>query len=657
MRESDREGGSRAFCPLCPLSVSLLLVGFLLFLFLSLFSLFRCFPNEIGENKIHTVIDFVHERVADALEVVQREEKNKSLQVLFMELNDHTLNGFEFGKAFLAYMLYHSKPGGANLVHTKHFDGSSYESGKLHRLLDKATVSVMKAYVSDMRETDKRMESGKAIDGKRAADGSKMMAALTAAPNMLAIGNGGEESAPSGGIPVVAPEDKGYGSEYDFEMSDHARDSAMSAVQFTILVSDRQNGGEWVIKKSYKDFKELHKKIRADFENVDKPLYLPSKHSTMFPKTEEIEEVASGLRLYLLQAVDDPEALLPATRAVLSKFIQVKTLAIPEKSRLVKAENMPNYFVDLKRDFKQMLVETQPDGEEMPKALRIFRETWGVDYVYKILDAHALLQRMATILGWTLEINHFFVSMFGNTLAFSKLPLKDVLATQKDIMNKLLVVTSDIFEYACDLNANQGYRWHKNLQVSENELKRMRHHLERAVQIISRIESEHLDYQAQMRRLQDVASRFAPMMSRLDGCLPSIQQELDLPMSEHNRLSGSEARQSQSEGGEGAGTAQSARSDLKLLGAGQSTDMAGGEVRVEEVPSEDEEGAAESGAKDSERGSGGHGGAGGGYGAVTPADAKDAKSRDGASGGLENACSDGAVAKESTAESSVCAVS
>ena len=59
----------------------------------------------------------------------------------------------------------------------------------------------------------------------------------------------------------------------------------------------------------------------------------------------------------------------------------------------------------------------------------------------------------------------------------------------------------------------------------------MRHHLEKAIQIISRIEAEHLDYQMQLRRLQDVASRFAPMMRRLDGCLPSIQTELDMPVS------------------------------------------------------------------------------------------------------------------------------
>lgn len=101
----------------------------------------------------------------------------------------------------------------------------------------------------------------------------------------------------------------------------------------------------------------------------------------------------------------------------------------------------------------------------MSRNMQVFRQTWGADYVSKILDAHALLQRMATILGWTLEINHFFVSMFGNTLAFSKLPLKDMLGTQKNIMSRLLLVLTDIFNYACELNGQQGYKWHRNLQV------------------------------------------------------------------------------------------------------------------------------------------------------------------------------------------------
>lgn len=55
-------------------------------------------------------------QVKDALEMVQREEKNRSLQQLFKELNDNTTNAFEFGKNFLAYLLTTSKKAGADLT-------------------------------------------------------------------------------------------------------------------------------------------------------------------------------------------------------------------------------------------------------------------------------------------------------------------------------------------------------------------------------------------------------------------------------------------------------------------------------------------------------------------------------------------------------------
>ena len=93
----------------------------------------RCFPEESGPYTIHNTVDFVHDRVINALEVVRREEKNKSLQSLFKELNDHTTNGFEFGKVFLAYLLYHSKKAGTDLTTSSKFFGSSFENGKLHR--------------------------------------------------------------------------------------------------------------------------------------------------------------------------------------------------------------------------------------------------------------------------------------------------------------------------------------------------------------------------------------------------------------------------------------------------------------------------------------------------------------------------------------------
>jgi len=141
-----------------------------------------------------------------------------------------------------------------------------------------------------------------------------------------------------------------------------------------------------------------------------------------------------------------------------------------------------------------------------------------------------LLQRMSTVLGWTLEVNHFFISMFGNTLAFSKLPLRDIIMLQKDIMSKFLVICNELFAFACKVNADAKYKWHKNLQMVENQLNRVKFHIEKAVTLIGLIDSEHLDYETQMRRLRDVHARFMPLINRIDGSMGSIQRELQLPV-------------------------------------------------------------------------------------------------------------------------------
>lgn len=66
--------------------------------------------------------------------------------------------------------------------------------------------------------------------------------------------------------------------------------------------------------------------------------------------------------------------------------------------------------------------------------------------------------------------------------------------------------------------------------VLSAELSRVKYHVDKAVAVISKIETEHLDYEAQLRRLQDVGQRFGPLMNRLDNSLPLIQQELNLPL-------------------------------------------------------------------------------------------------------------------------------
>eukprot|EP01037_Dinobryon_pediforme_P036010 gene36010-42720_t len=96
-------------------------------------------------------------------------------------------------------------------------------------------------------------------------------------------------------------------------------------------------------------------------------------------------------------------------------------------------------------------------------------------------------------------------------------------------MNNFVVIANDIYKFACKLNADQQYKWHKNLQMTENELIRLRFHIDKSISIINVIESDHLDYEAQMRRLRDVTARFQPLMNRIDGNLMGIQNELGLP--------------------------------------------------------------------------------------------------------------------------------
>jgi len=85
--------------------------------------------------------------VKNAHEMVSREEKNKSLQSLFKELNDHTTNAFEFGKTFLAYLLYPDRNAGSNLASNIKLDGKTLENGKLHRLLEQSTEVLHERFV------------------------------------------------------------------------------------------------------------------------------------------------------------------------------------------------------------------------------------------------------------------------------------------------------------------------------------------------------------------------------------------------------------------------------------------------------------------------------------------------------------------------------
>lgn len=103
-------------------------------------------------------------------------------------------------------------------------------------------------------------------------------------------------------------------------------------------------------------------------------------------------------------------------------------------------------------------------------------------------------------------------------------------------MTKFLLICQELFDFACKVNADAKYKWHKNLQMCENQLKRLKFHVEKCLSLISCIDSEHLDYETQMRRLRDVHARFQPLMSRIDNSLGVIQHELNLPTTHRQSL-------------------------------------------------------------------------------------------------------------------------
>lgn len=167
----------------------------------------------------------------------------------------------------------------------------------------------------------------------------------------------------------------------------------------------------------------------------------------------------------------------------------------------------------------------------MSKDMLELRKNWGIEMSLKIFHSYSLLQRFSVVISWTLEISHYFISMFGNTFSFSKFPLKNILNLLKEIVNTFLANANELFAFACKINADNTYKWHCNLQIAENNLTRVKHHIEASLSLISTIETEHLNHEAQIKRLNSVLLRFKPFLNRIETNLQSIQKELNFNIS------------------------------------------------------------------------------------------------------------------------------
>jgi hypothetical protein len=542
-------------------------------------------------TSIHSVVDFIHAKIKDALETITREEKNKSLQLMFKELNDHTMNTFEYGKNFLAFLVANSQKVGADyLSSSSALDGSSIEKGKLHYMLLSVSEPIFTSYVTDMRDTEERQRTA-------VANAQGQLQGV----NAIESAGGGYEAANAAALQAGCNSLQTVTSGYRIEIESFSNGTFTTT--FNVLVTD-PDGHTWTIQKTTTDFKNLHQSMQPYVDYLQPSNSASSATITLpiKPATQgDLKNYAEGLCDYLLQLLSLATRMAPDAQRLLALFLQTRELVLPRHT-LVLGEKLSNIFIDLKETFKQFLVQTGPgdtgfarkgadskqltdndfkqdgtvssaasrnscsisnmmsslvgnsnssnvtaggrrdnDNPSFAKDFTQLRTLWGITWTQNLFDAYAYLQRMCVLLSWTLELNYFFISMFGNMITFSNLPLREILATQREILQNFLTTCDKLVNTAYERNEQENYKFHKNLQLAENSLRLCKHHGNLTIGIITTIENEHLDYTTQLSRLQDVKSRFTPFMNRVYGSIESIQSELGLsvkPLTEPNGPSG-----------------------------------------------------------------------------------------------------------------------
>jgi hypothetical protein len=461
-----------------------------------------CFPTEKGkEYSLHRTIDFTHERIDDCRAILEREEKNKSMQRLFKELNDHATNTLEFGKNFLAFLLYSNKKAGADLPSKVRYEGKTIGTGKLLRLLEE-TASMRSVHRGSGSDDDnqKSLMSG---DPSGPADGVACMAVAGTGRYQVSV-----RPPPSRKRPNSVEDDVGSSG------------GVFRAKLFEVAVMDPRGNRLQVIGKSFVEFETLVKKIEvaerdaaalsgfnwkaekvAAAEEEEEVVVEEEDMKGQEGKQEEEEEQEqeqeqeeqqeeeaevqpdeawqrqqlcqllsrlpskARLRVSDKQLVERSVALrsllsvalscLPvaseATAGLLACFFGAVSLALPATAML-PAEEEPNVFMRMRQQFlhgsSSEGCPPAPSGSsgakdgrnavvhfQQPKELAEFEGVWGTAATALVFEAHALLQRLATLLAWTYEINTLFLAMFGNTLAFSQLPLRDLVRGRQHILD------------------------------------------------------------------------------------------------------------------------------------------------------------------------------------------------------------------------------
>jgi len=431
-----------------------------------------CFPDEIEANHnsitIRKVIEIIHERVKDIKEAMFRIERNKSLSNELDQLNCLTRNAFEYGKKFLACLLMRTK------LYTSNFDGNardtSYEAGKLHKLLDYVISPTSYSVLKNVEDVSEQICWYISVD--------------EVAHNNFFF----------------------FGINYDIHVW-------------------YPDGSSFNVRKKFSDFQTLHSKLPSEQKEL---LALPSEEHS--PHSGMHERLQNYLRNLCSISTKAQYKLIREFFNV--AFIEVNSSDLPEYKS--------NLFLSLKQEYNNYLEEcmihpptTTTNSYEfkyVSKALIDFHNVWGKDIVLEVFGAYAILQRMYSVHQWIQEINLSLVSMIGGMLAFSEIPLNDILIIQNDLMNSFDNIGDKLYDMTVEKNEMNQYAWHKNL-FNANELKKkFKSNKKKCISSISVIIDQHLGKNA-LHRLNEVRNEFRNLLQRVQTNLHLIREELSLQKS------------------------------------------------------------------------------------------------------------------------------
>ena len=133
-----------------------------------------------------------------------------------------------------------------------------------------------------------------------------------------------------------------------------------------IEISDPK-GHKWIVRKHFSDCETLHAILLSNVDEEDQEALsssFPTKISKMFPKRDDYLQVCEQLAGYYQTVFDSLSRFNKTIIAAISAFIDVKYMIIPQNRSSKRAEDMPNLFLKMKREFTEQLVAKKPTNSQ-----------------------------------------------------------------------------------------------------------------------------------------------------------------------------------------------------------------------------------------------------------------------------------------------------